>query len=321
MSRGSVSQSRRKFLRDVTFGANAFWASACLTSKLSAQEINDADAMRASGASAKISVETLRRRISVLLGSGGNIAVLAGQDGKILIDSGFATSKPQISEAVNHLSNDPIRHLINTHWHFDHTDGNQWVHEAGATIIGHENTRNRLSARQQIPEFHGIFPPSPAGARPAIVFSGEKTLQLNGEELRLQYYGAAHTDSDISVRFVRANVLHTGDTWFNGTYPFIDYHNGGSLDGMIAASGQNLRLADNQTIIVPGHGPIGGKAELAEYDAMLHVVRERVSALKKQGRSAQETIAAGPSSSFDAKWGNGLVPPKAFAEVIYNGIK
>jgi glyoxylase-like metal-dependent hydrolase (beta-lactamase superfamily II) len=177
--------------------------------------------------------------------------VLAGQDGKILIDSGFATSKPQISEAVNHLSNDPIRHLINTHWHFDHTDGNQWVHEAGATIIGHEKTRNRLSARQEIPEFHGIFPPSPAGARPAIVFSGEKTLQLNGEELRLQYYGAAHTDSDISVRFVRANVLHTGDTWFNGTYPFIDYHNGGSLDGMIAASGQNLRLADNQTIIVP----------------------------------------------------------------------
>jgi glyoxylase-like metal-dependent hydrolase (beta-lactamase superfamily II) len=317
----SGSLSRRNFLRDATFAAGASWVASSLTSKLSAQQINDAAEMRASGASAKIYIETLRRNISVLTGSGGNIAVLPGLDGKVLVDAGFATSQQQVSAALDNISNDPIRHLISTHWHFDHTDGNQWINEAGATIVGHENTRNRMGATQEIPEFRGVFPPSPIDARPTIVFPADRILQLNGEEIRLQYYGAAHSDSDISVRFLQANVLHTGDTWFNGAYPFIDYHNGGNLDGMVAASAQNLGMVDDETIIVPGHGPIGGKADLVEYDVMLHMICERVAALKRQGRSIQETIAAAPSLSSDSKWGDGLVPPKAFVEVIYRGLK
>jgi len=293
MPHRSDSLSRRNFLRDATFAAGASWLSLSLTSKLSAQQINDAAEMRASGTSAKISIEKLRRGVSVLIGSGGNIAVLPGHEGKVLVDSGFATSRRQIGAALDSIGNHPIRHLIDTHWHFDHTDGNQWVNEAGATIVGHTNTRSRMSATQEIPEFRGVCPPSPIDARPTGVFSREKSLQLNGDELRLQYYGAAHSDSDISVRFLQANVLHTGDAWFNGAYPFIDYHNGGSLAGMIAASAQNLGMVDGETIIVPGHGPIGRKADLAECDVMLHTVRERVAALKKQGRSIQETIAEG----------------------------
>jgi glyoxylase-like metal-dependent hydrolase (beta-lactamase superfamily II) len=145
----SGSLSRRNFLRDATFAAGASWVASSLTSKLSAQQINDAAEMRASGASAKIYIETLRRNISVLTGSGGNIAVLPGLDGKVLVDAGFATSQQQVSAALDNISNDPIRHLISTHWHFDHTDGNQWINEAGATIVGHENTRNRCRWRRK----------------------------------------------------------------------------------------------------------------------------------------------------------------------------
>ena len=312
---------RRTFLRDAALAATAAWTSPSLVRSLAAQQINDAEAMRAAGASAQISTQLLRRKVRVLMGSGGNIAVLPGRDGKLLVDSGFATSQNQISRALGNISDDPVRHLIDTHWHFDHTDGNRWLHNAGATIIGHENTRIRMSKRREIPEFRGIFPPAPAEALPTVVFSEEKTLEVNGEKLVLQHYGPAHTDSDILVHFLDTNLLHTGDTWFNGVYPFIDYRNGGSLDGMIAASTRNLRVVDDQTIVIPGHGPTGGRAQLAEYDAMLHTVRDRVADLKKQGRSARETVAARPTASFDRKWGGGLVPPDAFVELMHAGIK
>ena len=313
--------SRRHFIQGATLTVSAAWISTVLSEKRSAQEINDAEKMRASGASASISVETLRRNSNVLLGSGGNIAVLSGRDGKLLVDAGFATSQKQISGVLDQINIDPVRHLISTHWHFDHTDGNEWVHEAGATIIGHENTRVRFSARQEIPEFNGIFPPSPLGARPTVLFSNEKSLEVNGETLQLQHYAPAHSDSDISVRFLQANILHTGDTWFNGVYPFIDYHNGGSLDGMLAASARNLQMSNSQTLIVPGHGPVGNKMQLAEYDSMLRDVRDKVASLKKQGRSIQETIAACPSSIYDAKWGVGLVPSAAFVALVYAGVR
>jgi glyoxylase-like metal-dependent hydrolase (beta-lactamase superfamily II) len=313
--------SRRNFLHVGAFALTATLPSSVKAGERSTQPINDAAKMRAEGALAKISVAALRRNVSVLMGSGGNIAVLPGQDGKVLVDAGYATSRKQIRQALDGLSKDPIKHLIDTHWHFDHTDGNDWIHQAGATIISHEQTRRRLIVAQEIPAFNGVFPPSPEGALPAVVFSDQKTLDLNREEVFLEHYASAHSDSDISVRFVRANVLHTGDTWFNGFYPFIDYFNGGSLSGMLAASAHNLRVTDNQTILVPGHGPIGGRAQLAEYDVMLRLMRDRVAALKKQGRSVEEAVAAKPSSEFDAKWGGGLVPPNAFVELIYAGVQ
>jgi glyoxylase-like metal-dependent hydrolase (beta-lactamase superfamily II) len=312
--------SRRTFLQNAAIAATAAWVSSGLTNIVFAQEIPYAAQIRADGRSATITTKSLRRNVSVLMGAGGNIVVLPGPDGKVLVDTGYATSQKQISQALDGMSRDPLRHLIDTHWHFDHTDGNAWIHAAGATIIGHENTRKRLSTLQEIPAFHGIFPPSPLGALPTIVFLDERTFYFNSETISLKYYPPAHSDSDISVRFADADVLHTGDTWFNGIYPFIDYHNGGSLDGMLAASARNLRSVDEQTIIVPGHGAVGNKANLSEYVEMVSAVRQKVATLKKQGKSVSETVAAKPSAGFDSKWGGGWIGPKAFVELIYAGV-
>jgi len=183
------------------------------------------------------------------------------------------------------------------------------MHAAGATIIGHVNTRKRLSTLQEIPAFHGIFPPSQAGAPPTIVFSNENPIHFNGEELSLKCYPPAHSDSNISMRFMQANIRHTGDTRFSGFYPFIDYHDGGSLDGMLAASARNLASADDQTIIVPGQGAVGDKANVSEYFEMISTGREKVATLKKQGKSVSETVAAKPSAAFDSKWGRMDRPP------------
>ena len=313
--------SRRSFLHDALIAATITQFFPGWEHTLLAQDIPDVAHIRGDGRSAKVTTLALRRNLSVLSGVGGNIIVLPGSDGKVLVDAGYATSQRQIAEALTSISSEPPRHLIDTHWHFDHTDGNGWLNAAGATIIAHENTRKRLSTRQEIPAFHGIFPPSPAGALPTVVFSSEQTFGFNGEKIRLQHYAPAHSDSDISVRFVEADVLHTGDTWFNGFYPFIDYHNGGTLDGMLAASARNLSSVDDRTIIVPGHGPVGDRRSLAEYDGMIRTVREKVAVLKKQGRSVSETVAAKPSEKFDQKWGGGWIGPKTFVELVYTGVQ
>ena len=167
-----------------------------------------------------------------LMGAGGNIAVLPGPDGKLLIDAGFAGSRPK-TEALASISSDPIKQLINTHWHFDHTDGNEWLHAAGAAILAHTNTKKRLSTTTRVEGWNFTFPPAPAEAIPADVFHEERTLKLNGTSIALKYYAPAHTDGDISVYFTDADVFHVGDTLWNGYYPFIDYSTGGSIDGMI----------------------------------------------------------------------------------------
>ena len=313
--------SRCRFLHDALMVATATQFCPGLQRTLLGQGIPDVAHIRGEGSSAKVATLALRRNLSVLAGVGGNIIVLPGSDGKVLVEAGYATSQQQVADALNAISSDPPRHLIDTHWHFDHTDGNGWLNAAGATIIAHENTRKRLSARQEIPAFHGIFLPSPAGALPTVVFSSERRLGFNGEAILLQYYPPAHSDSDISVRFVEADVLHTGDTWFNGFYPFIDYHNGGTLDGMLAASARNLSSVDDRTMVVPGHGPVGDKRNLEEYDGMIRTIHDKVAVLKKQGRSLNETVAAKPSEKFDEKWGGGWIGPATFVELVYRGVQ
>jgi glyoxylase-like metal-dependent hydrolase (beta-lactamase superfamily II) len=211
--------------------------------------------IKADAASAEIAVHRLRRNVTVLQGSGGNIAVLTGDDGKLLIDAGIAVSRPQITAALASLGAEPIRHLINTHWHFDHADGNAWIHAAGATILAHENTRNRLLATQYVEDWKTDFPPPVSGAIPTDVFADARTVHLNDTTIALKYYGPAHTDCDISVFFTEADVLHTGDIFWNGFYPFIDYSTGGSIDGTIRAADASLAVATDTMIIVPGHGP------------------------------------------------------------------
>ena len=269
---------------------------------------------------AKIEVHPVRRNITVLEGSGGNIAVLTGKEGKLLIDAGFTVSKPRITSALDSLSAEPITRLINTHWHIDHTDGNAWLHEAGAAITAHENTRKHLATSTRVDGWSYTFPPAPMQARPTMTFSDAHRLHHNDTALALKYYGPAHTDSDVSVVFEEADVIHVGDTWWNGFYPFIDYSTGGNIDGMIRATKRNLSVVTDKTIIIPGHGPVGNKSGLSMYYDMLVTIRGNVSTLKKQGKSLEETIAAKPTRAFNANWGQFLMTPTIFTTLVYSGV-
>ena len=274
-----------------------------------------------SAALSPIVTHRLRNNISVFEGSGGNIAILTGPDGKVLVDAGIGVSRPQITKALADLGADPVTHLINTHWHFDHADGNEWLHSAGAKIIAQENTRKHLSGIQRVEDWDYNFLPLPSGGIPSEVFAAEHRLKLNGASIGLKYYGPAHTDSDISVTFAEANIVHVGDTFWNGIYPFIDYSTGGSIDGMIAASDANLAVTTNETIIIPGHGrPVSNKAELKEFRDMLVAIRDNVATLKKQGRSRDEAVAAKPTAAFDAKWGQFVIDPGFFTRLVYEGV-
>lgn len=274
-----------------------------------------------SAAVTPISIHKLRGNVSVLEGSGGNVAVLTGPDGKALVDAGIRVSQPQMTKALASLGADPITHLINSHWHFDHADGNEWLHAAGAKIIAHENTRKYLSQIQRVEDWDYNFLALGPGGIPEDVFATDRTLKLNGETIALKYYGPAHTDSDISVHFAEADVLHVADTFWNGVYPFIDYSTGGSIDGMISAADANLAVSTDKTIIIPGHGhPVSNKAEMKDFRDMLVAVRENVAVLKKQGRSKEETVAAKPTAAFDEKYGNFVIDPGFFTRLVYEGV-
>lgn len=275
---------------------------------------------RKTAADATVTVQNLRGKISVLMGAGGNIAVLPGRDGKLLIDAGYAGARPKITAALASISADPIKHLVNTHWHFDHTDGNEWLHSAGAVILAHTNTRKHLSTTTRVEGWNFTFQPWPPGAIPAEVFDDERSLKLNGMTIALKHYAPAHTDSDISVHFMDADIFHVGDTFWNGDYPFIDYSTGGSIDGMIRATEANLAKVTDKMVIIPGHGAIGNKSELAFYRDLLVGTREKVALLKKQGKSLDEIVAAKPTSATDAKWGNGFRSPKDFIGDVFQGV-
>jgi glyoxylase-like metal-dependent hydrolase (beta-lactamase superfamily II) len=314
--------SRRNFCL-CCIGATAFAASGgWLTPRQAfAEARNLVDLIRDSAAKTPIKVYNLRGGVSILEGSGGNIAVLTGDDGKVFVDAGITASRPRILEAANDLSRDPITHLINTHWHFDHTDGNDWLNAEGAAIIAHENTHKRLMSAQRVEDWDFDFSPSPLAAVPTETFSSEKTLSLNGSTLHLKHYEAAHTDSDISVGFGEADILHVGDTYWNGIYPFIDYSTGGSIGGMINATEANLAAVTDKTIVIPGHGaPVSNRAELSAYRDMLVAIRDNVARLKQQERSLEETIAAKPTAEFDAHWGQFVITPALFTRLVYEGV-
>jgi glyoxylase-like metal-dependent hydrolase (beta-lactamase superfamily II) len=268
-----------------------------------------------------LQVHKLRGNVNILEGSGGNIAVLTGSDGKVFIDAGITVSRTRILEAANGLSRDPIKHLINTHWHFDHADGNAWLNAEGAAILAHENTQRHLMSAQRVEDWDFNFTPSALAAIPTEIFATEKTLTLNGSTLHLKHYEPAHTDSDISVTFREADIVHVGDTFWNGIYPFIDYSTGGSIEGMINATKANLAAVTDSTIVIPGHGkPVSNRAELSTFRDMLVAIRDNVARLKQEGRSLDETIAAKPTAAFDAKWGQFVITPALFTLLVYRGV-
>ncbi|HEY2799695.1 MAG TPA: MBL fold metallo-hydrolase [Chthoniobacterales bacterium] len=317
MSKPYHSFSRRRFLASTGLFSAAAWLS---PRQLFAAEADIVTTVLKHGATAKITVQPLRENVSALIGSGGNIAVLTGPDGKVMVDAGFSTSRGQIADALVKIGAEPLKHLINTHWHFDHTDGNSWMHAAGATILAHVNTREHLSHTTRVEAWHHTFLPSPAGALPTEIFERKQSLHLNGTEIALTYYGPSHTDSDISAYFVQEDVFHTGDTWWNGYYPFIDYSTGGNIYGMIKAAEINLASITHKTIVIPGHGPIGGKTEMTDYRNMLVTIRDRVAALKKQGKSLSEVIAAKPTKEYDSKWATHLTTGDVFTKYVYQGV-
>src|SRR6201987_5681038 len=293
--------SRRRFLISSSMAATV---GVLAPRDLFAQDDGLVQTARKTAETANITVQKLRGNVSVLMGAGGNIAVLPGRDGKLLIDAGFAGARPRISEALARISSDPIKHLINTHWHFDHTDGNEWLHSAGAFILAHTNTRKHLSTTTRVEGWDFTFPPAPPGAIPAEVFEDERTVQLNGTTIALKHYAPAHTDSDISALFTEADIFHVADTFWNGYYPFIDYSTGGSIDGMIHATEVNLAKVTAKMIVIPGHGAVGDKSQLAFYRDLLVGTRETVSSFKNQGTSKDEMVAAKPTRATVAKRGN-----------------
>jgi len=318
----SSDLSRRRFLALTGLaGAAALVASHRMFALTQAVSVSGlVEKARNGAASATITVERLRGNVNVLMGAGGNIAVLPGRDGKLLIDAGFAGARPKIADALASIGSDPIKHLINTHWHFDHTDGNEWLHSAGATILAHENTRKHLSENTRVEGWDFTFAASPSGAIPSEVFTSERTLESNGEKIALRPYAPAHTDSDIYVYFTKADVLHVGDTFWNGYYPFIDYSTGGSIDGMIRATESNLTKITSNTVVIPGHGPVGDKSQLTFYRDLLVSTRDKVATLKKQGRSLDEIVAAKPTAAWDDKWGGGFMSPRMFTGLVFEGV-
>jgi glyoxylase-like metal-dependent hydrolase (beta-lactamase superfamily II) len=317
LKKASTEISRRHFL---AAGSLSLAATSLNPKSLFAEQ----DALVQGGfreaAATKLIVQPLRRNITALLGTGGNIAVLTGPDGKLLVDAEIVTARPHVVEALASINQDPIKQLINTHWHWDHTGGNAWVHEAGASILAHENTRKHLLVDTRVADWFHTFPALPPGGIPSTVFKDEHTVHANNSTLALKHYLPAHTDSDISVHFVEADIFHTADTFWNRNYPFIDYSTGGSIDGSIRAAETNIAQVTDKMIVIPGHGAVGGKADLILFRDVLAGIREKVATLKKQGRSLAEVIAAKPGARTDAEWGNGFINPSLFLTLVYEGV-
>ncbi|HEU5136026.1 MAG TPA: MBL fold metallo-hydrolase [Steroidobacteraceae bacterium] len=250
----------------------------------------------------KIETINVAPGIYMLMGRGGNIGLTVGVDGAAIIDDQFADMAPKIRAAVAMLSDRPVHFVINTHLHGDHTGGNDAFGKAGATIIAHENVRKRLGSPQVNPSTNAPIEARAREALPVITFANSATLHFNDDDLQFTHLPNAHTETDIVIRFRKANVLHMGDC-FTGTFPFIDGNTGGTLDGLIRGHESVLATVDDNTRIIRGHGPLGNKAELQAYHDMLVVVRDRVAKLVRAGKSQDDVVAARPTKEFEEKYG------------------
>lgn len=268
----------------------------------------------------EITAVKVASNIVMLQGAGGNIGVCVGEDGVFLVDDQFAPLTGKIKAAIARFSSGEIKFVINTHWHFDHVGGNENLGEAGSVIVAHENVRHRMNTEQMMTFFNRKVPPSPKVALPVITFSRDIRFHLNGEEISVFHVKNAHTDGDGVVFFKNANVVHTGDIYFSGIYPFIDTSSKGSVDGVIDAAKQILSRIDDDTRVIPGHGPLSTKAELAVYVEMLENLRRRVARLISQGKTLKEIQDLGPSVDYDSKWGDGFLPPEKFIQILYEDL-
>lgn len=264
-----------------------------------------------------VRTEPVAPGVYVLYGSGGNIGVSAGAEGVFLIDDQYAVMTPKITEALARISPQPPRFVLNTHWHGDHTGGNENLAAKGTVVVAHDQVRARMSADQFSEFFQSKTPASPAGALPVITFNDSLTLHVNGDDLHAFHAPQAHTDGDVFIRFEKANVIHTGDLMFAGLYPFIDLDSGGSVNGVIAAVDRMLTLADEKTRVIPGHGDVTDRAGLVAYREMLGVTSGRVRDLVKAGKSVDEVLAARPNADYDAKLGWSFISAERYLQILF----
>jgi cyclase len=263
----------------------------------------------------------LGHRTYMLEGEGGNMTVAVGGDGIIMVDGEFAPLHDKIKAAIEAASKLPVKYLVNTHFHGDHTGGNAPFAKDGTTVVAHVNVRKRLAAGTTNGLTGAKTPPVADGALPRKTYIASSQLKVKGRLAMLRHIAHAHTDGDTYVWFRDANVLATGDTFTNGRYPNIDFANGGNIRGMVGASDRYLRLANDKTKIVPGHGPLADRATLADYRTMLVTARDRMTKLVKQGKSEDEVLAAKPFADLDAKWAPSEQASKNFIRVVYHSLK
>ena len=268
----------------------------------------------------EIQTQDLGQGIYVLFGEGGNVALSAGSDGNFLVDDEWAPQSGAIKAAVQLVGEGAIRFVINTHWHGDHTGGNENFSNAGAVIVAHDNVRKRMSSDQFIEALQWEVPASAPAALPVVTFGDGLKLHLNGNTVQVIHVAHAHTDGDALVLFTEANILHMGDLYFNGMYPFIDLSSGGSIGGMIAGVEKGLALADEHTKVIPGHGPVTDRAGLQAYRDLLVSWRDAVKVHKDAGASLEKTIAAKPTAATDEALGQGFIKPDKLVEFIYRSL-
>jgi cyclase len=271
----------------------------------------------------KVGIKTtdLGNRTYMLEGEGGNITVAVGDDGVIVVDSQFAPLYGKIKAAIAALTSKPVRYLIITHFHRDHTGGAEAFAKDGAVIVAHENVKTRLADGSRNGLTGNLVPPAPAIALPKETYKDTMMVQLQGRSAELRYSRDVHTDGDTCVYFADANVLATGDIVFFGRYPNIDFAYGGSIDGMIRGVDELLNFAKDNTTIVPGHGPVGTKAMIREYRQMLVVARDRIQKLKTAGKTEDEVVAAKPNADYDAKYKLDERSNGNFVRVVYRSLK
>lgn len=264
----------------------------------------------------EVKTEKLNDTTYMLVGAGGNLGLSVGEDAVFLIDDQYAPMTAKILAAIAAITPKPVKFVLNTHWHGDHTGGNENFGKAGALVVAHDNVRRRMDSEQFIEFFRSNVPRSPRAALPLVTFSSDVTFHINGDEVRAFHVQRAHTDGDAIVHFVKGDVVHMGDIYFNWMYPFIDTASGGTVEGVIAAADRILGLATDKTKIIPGHGPLATKADLRAYRDMLATVLGRVQQMIRDGKKLEDIVAARPSADQDEKWGKGFIKPDKFVEMV-----
>lgn len=264
--------------------------------------------------------QAVRPNLYVLSGSAGNVAVWTGPTATVLVDDGTAALAPQLLEAVGRIAKSPVRFVVDTHWHPDHSGGNEALAKAGAIIVAHESVRERMGETQVDEDSGARVAPASAAALPVVTFPDSMALQLDGERMALVHVAAAHTDADVIVRWQEADAVHLGDLYYNGGYPPIDVANGGSLAGLVAALEAVLARIDAQTVVIPGHGAVSTRAELAAYRDMLVAVGRKVRAQVEAGSSLDEVLALKLSADYDERYGKGAVTPERFIRTLYRDL-